>query len=344
MTDAEPMLTANLPGVGGRIKVQLEDFEVEELPAYSPVGTGPHLYLWLEKRDLGAEYFLRELAKRLEIRPGDIGTAGMKDRRAVTRQWVSVPESAEARLPQLDCDNIRVITVSRHGNKLRPGHLRGNRFYILVRDVFADAAARAAPILHRLTTEGLPNYYGEQRFGRDGDNAQLGLKLLRGEPVGRISPFLRKLALSAVQSLLFNQCLANRIRDGLMRTVLLGDVLSKWPAGGMFTSTEPQVDQPRLDARELVIAGPMFGKKTFPSAGAVAERETAVLQASGLSIAMFRGFGQLLEGTRRHYFVYPDDVQCEAVPEGLRLAFSLPAGSYATVMLREVIKASIEAA
>lgn len=344
MTDAEPMLTANLPGVGGRIKVQLEDFEVEELPAYSPVGTGPHLYLWLEKRDLGAEYFLRELAKRLEIRPGDIGTAGMKDRRAVTRQWVSVPESAEARLPQLDCDNIRVITVSRHGNKLRPGHLRGNRFYILVRDVFADAAARAAPILHRLTTEGLPNYYGEQRFGRDGDNAQLGLKLLRGEPVGRISPFLRKLALSAVQSLLFNQCLANRIRDGLMRTVLLGDVLSKWPAGGMFTSTEPQVDQPRLDARELVIAGPMFGKKTFPSAGAVAERETAVLQASGLSIAMFRGFGQLLEGTRRHYFVYPDDVQCEAVPDCLRLAFSLPAGSYATVMLREVIKASIEAA
>src|SRR3954447_14952824 len=98
-----PFLT-DLPGTGGSIKEQIDDFEVEEIPAYEPSGTGEHLYLWIEKRDLGAEFFVRQIAQRLNIRPGDIGTAGMKDRKAVTRQWVSVPASAESRLDQLNGD------------------------------------------------------------------------------------------------------------------------------------------------------------------------------------------------------------------------------------------------
>jgi tRNA pseudouridine13 synthase len=338
MSRDEPLLTPDLPGIGGRIKVELDDFEVEEIPAYVPSGAGSHLYLWLEKRDFGGEFFLRELSKWLGVRPGDIGTAGLKDRRAVTRQWVSVPESAESHVPQIDCDNIRVLEVSRHNNKLRPGHLRGNRFRVLIRDVEPDAATRATAILDRISTNGLPNYYGDQRFGRDGDNAELGMKQLRGEAVGRLNPFMRKMSLSAVQSMLFNECLAGRLRDGVLRTVLPGDVLAKWPAGGMFTSTDAVVDQPRLDAREVVPAGPMFGKKTFSAAGVVAEREAAVLAGHGLTTESFHGFGQLLDGTRRHYFVYVDDLCCEPDANGLRLTFSLPAGSYATVLLREVMK------
>src|SRR4051812_45324964 len=97
-----PLLTAELPGIGGRIKTGPEDFEVEEVPAYEPSGTGPHPYLWGQKRDLGADFFRRRVAERLGVRPDDVGTAGMKDRRAVTRQWVSVPESAEPRLKELD--------------------------------------------------------------------------------------------------------------------------------------------------------------------------------------------------------------------------------------------------
>src|SRR3954451_15181057 len=116
-----PLLTADLPGIGGRIKSQSEDFEVEELPAYPPSGSGEFLYLWIEKRDMGAEYFTRQVARRLDIPTSEVGTAGLKDRRAITRQWVSVPGNIEDRLTSLEGDGIRVLQVSRHGNKLRPG-------------------------------------------------------------------------------------------------------------------------------------------------------------------------------------------------------------------------------
>src|SRR5688572_29983699 len=125
-----PLLTPELPGVGGRIKAQPEDFEVEEVPAYLPSGEGDHLFLWVQKRGLGAEYFLRQVARRLGVASEDVGSAGLKDRHAVTRQWLSVPSSAESRLKELDGDGITLLSSSRHGNKLRPGHLRGNRFRI----------------------------------------------------------------------------------------------------------------------------------------------------------------------------------------------------------------------
>ena len=201
-------MTADLPGIGGRIKVNPEDFEVEEIPAYEPAGEGDHLFLWIEKRGMGAEYFTRQVAQRLGVPVGAIGTAGMKDRHAVTRQWVSAPVEAEARLPQLEGEGLRVLRVSRHGNKLKAGHLHGNRFRILIREPnpVSDLADRVTAIVERLRQNGLPNFYGPQRFGRDGETLHLGLALLRGEPPptftsGRRpnlrSPFLRKLVLSA---------------------------------------------------------------------------------------------------------------------------------------------------
>src|SRR5206468_5263785 len=150
-----PLLTADLPGIGGRIKAAPEDFEVEEIPAYEPSGAGDFLYLWVEKRGMGAEYFARQVARRLDIPPGEVGTAGLKDRRAVTRQMVSVPASCADRVGALDGDGIRVLRVGRHGNKLKPGHLHGNRFRILVRDADPAAPERLAPILRRLHDEGL---------------------------------------------------------------------------------------------------------------------------------------------------------------------------------------------
>ena len=215
-----PLWTADLPGSGGRIKSVPEDFEVEEIPAYQPCGSGDFLYLWIEKRDLGAEYFIRQVATRLELPPGEVGTAGMKDRRAVTRQMVSVPAAAEERLGQLEGDGLRVLNVSRHGNKLKPGHLHGNRFRILVRDVHPETPQRLGPLLERLRRDGLPNFYGPQRFGRDGETGRLGFGLLRTAPRREPrSPFLRKLALSAAQSALFNLSLSHRLQDGLLRTV-----------------------------------------------------------------------------------------------------------------------------
>jgi tRNA pseudouridine13 synthase len=344
-----PLLTTDLPGIGGRIKAAPEDFEVEEIPAYEPSGTGDFLYLWVEKRGLGADYFSRQVARRLEIAPGEVGTAGLKDRHAVTRQWVSVPVAAADRLDRLDGDGIRVLNVSRHGNKLKAGHLRGNRFRILVRDVVPEARGddRLARILERLRREGVPNFYGPQRFGRDFETLKLGLALLRGEPAppsasGRRqnlrSPFLRKLVLSAAQSAVFNCYLARRLADGLLRRVLDGDVMAKWPFGGLFVATDAPREQARFDARETVSAGPIFGRKTFPADGAAQRRETAVLADAGLSPGSFAGFGKLVQGTRRHNLIYVDDLSAEAEVEGVRLTFTLPAGSYATVLLREVMK------
>jgi tRNA pseudouridine13 synthase len=335
---APPLSTADLPGIGGRIKAEPEDFEVEEIPAYQPSGQGDYLYLWVEKRGMGAEYFVRQVGRRLDLPAGAVGTAGLKDRHAVTRQMVSVPAAAEAQLSRLEGDGIRVLSVSRHGNKLKPGHLHGNKFRILVRGVVTEAGHRLPALVERLRWDGLPNFYGPQRYGRDGETGWLGLALLRQEKPSPRNPFLRKLALSAAQSALFNHYLTNRVTDGLLRRVLAGDVLAKWPFGGMFVAEDVAREQERFDRREVVTAGPIFGRKTFAAAGAAAEREVATLDAACLTPAALRGFGKLLQGTRRHNLIYVADLAGQVEEEGVRLSFVLPAGSYATVLLREIMK------
>jgi tRNA pseudouridine13 synthase len=343
-----PLLTGELPGIGGRIKQFPEDFEVEELPSYEPCGSGSHLYLWVEKRDLGAEFFIRQVARRLGISATEVGTAGLKDRHAVTRQMVSVPDVGSERLAQLEGDGIRLLRVSRHGNKLRPGHLRGNRFRVLVRGVVPAASERLPPLLARLQALGFPNYYGPQRFGRDGETVQLGLALLRGgrkpeDAAARRtlrSGFLRRLALSAGQAALFNHYLGCRLANGLLYKVLSGDVMAKRPFGGLFVAADLPREQARFDERETMHTGPIFGRKMFATAGDAAAREAVCLDMAGLQADSFLGFGKLLQGTRRHNLVYADDLTAEQEPEGIRLTFSLPAGSYATVLLREIMKDS----
>jgi tRNA pseudouridine13 synthase len=336
-----PLSTADLPGIGGRIKHIPEDFEVEEIPAYEPSGQGDFLYLWMEKRDMGAEYFVRQLARRLDIPPGEVGSAGLKDRHAVTRQMVSVPLRVEAQLDRLNGDGMKLLKVSRHSNKLRPGHLHGNRFRILVRDVVAEAAQRLGPLLERIGRQGFPNYYGPQRFGREGETLKMGLALLRGETTKRLSPFLRKLALSAAQSGLFNHYLAQRLSDGLLHRILAGDVMSKRPFGGLFVVDDIAREQERFDSAETVHTGPIFGRKTFPASGEAAAREAAALTAAGLTPANFAGFGKLLQGTRRHNLVFPAELAGQVESCGVRLTFILPAGSYATVLLGEIMKTDV---
>jgi tRNA pseudouridine13 synthase len=335
-----PLFTADLPGVGGRIRVRDADFEVEEVPSYEPSGSGDHLYLWVEKRGMAPEFFARTIAQRLGTHPGNIGTAGLKDRHAVTRQWVSIPKECEPNLKKLDGDGIRVLKTGLHTNKLKPGHLRGNRFCILIRDAKREVSAEA--ILDRIRSQGLPNFYGPQRFGRDGGTVDLGFQCLAGKAPRRIRPFLFRFALSAVQSLLFNDYLARRLHDGLFRTVLEGDAMAKWPTGGMFIAKDVAAEQARFDARETVTAGPMFGRKTYPTEGPAAEREATVLRDYKMSPASFAGFGKLVLGTRRHNLIYLDDLTSTWEPGGLRLSFTLPAGSYATVLLAEVMKTRLD--
>ncbi|MFO1096230.1 MAG: tRNA pseudouridine(13) synthase TruD, partial [Planctomycetaceae bacterium] len=136
--EIDPFLTADLPGIGGLLKQSPDDFVVEEIPAYVPSGEGEHLFLWVEKRDLSAEQLHARISRVLQISRNDVGIAGLKDRRAVTRQFVSVPAKSAARIADIDCPELRVLSATPHRNKLRTGHLRGNRFEILVRDVCPD--------------------------------------------------------------------------------------------------------------------------------------------------------------------------------------------------------------
>jgi tRNA pseudouridine13 synthase len=331
-----PLLTADLPGIGGRIRDRPEDFEVEEIPAYAPSGSGDFLYLWLEKKGMGAEYFTHEIARRLQIRPADIGLAGLKDRWAITRQMVSVPRQCEGQLPALEGDGLRLLSVTRHTNKLRSGHLRGNRFRVAIRDANVDAASLDA-LLERLRRLGVPNYYGPQRFGRGGETAQIGLAMLHRES-RRAKSFLRKLALSAVQSLLFNDYLARRMADGLLHRILPGDVQSKRGTGGLFVALDQGREQERFDTGETVPTGPIFGRKMMPALGEAGEREAAVLADAKIESQAFQGFGKLLQGTRRHNLVFPEQLTWEPDQGVVRLHFALPAGAYATVLLKEVMK------
>lgn len=338
-----PFLTSDLPGIGGRLKQRPEDFLVEELPAYEPCGEGEHLFLWIEKTDVAADELARQIARALCISPRDIGTAGLKDRRALTRQYVSVPASCEAGIGRIETDRIHVLRSLRHRNKLRTGHLWGNRFSILVRDLDADAVARAAPIAEAINRLGFPNYYGEQRFGREKETLRVGLELLQGK-VGpeSIAParrrFLLRMSLSAVQSALFNVVLAERLRDSLFSTVLPGDVMQVAASGGQFVAIDAAAEQQRFDSRQILLTGPIFGPRMTAPQHEPAAREGRVLSAWGLSPEHFTRFAKLTSGTRRPLVVWPDALRVENESDGLRFDVRLPSGVYATTLLREFLK------
>ncbi len=337
-----PRLTADLPGAGGAVR-ELEDFVVEELPAYLPCGEGEHCLALVEKRGLTTPQAIERICRALGLPPGEAGYAGLKDRAGVTRQWISLQGAAPAALLALQLPDLRVLEAGLHRNKLRTGHLHGNRFVVTLRGAGEDGLARARAVLERLVAEGLPNYYGEQRFGRQGDNAEQGLRLLRGEAVTR-DRFKRRLFVSALQSLLFNQVLARRLGDGGLRTLLGGEVLQRTDSGGCFVSEDRATDEARLRAGELVVTGPICGPRMpLPLEGSPARAlEEAVFAAHGVSPQSFGALGRLARGGRRPLSVPVGQARVEPAPGGagadLVLCFELPAGSYATVLLDEVSK------
>ena len=355
-----PMLTADLPGIAGVLKSVPKDFVVDEIPAYEPSGEGEHLFLWIEKRGVPADQLGRHLATALGISPRELGVAGLKDTHAVTRQFVSVPRSVESRLSAIDTDGIRLLNAKPHVNKLRTGHLRGNRFQILLRQVdepmlerpdVDDRLAGALAIADRLKQTGVPNYFGSQRFGNKNSTLKLGLKLLGEARESKDAPreaqrsnrrFLHRLALSAAQSWMFNQVLAERLSDGLLHQVLLGDIMQVCASGGLFDVRDVAAEQPRFEARTTVVTGPMFGPKMRPALHEPAVRDQRVLAASGLTMDGFRRFGHLAEGTRRPMLIWPNELQVHSTSNGLLFEFSLPSGAYATVVLREFLKSNAE--
>jgi len=174
-------VTAELPGIGGSYKEIPTDFEVEEIPLYPCCGSGEHLYLWIEKSGISTSELISRLARGLHLKENVIGYAGLKDSRALTRQWLSIPAAKEPQLDNLRLNNARILDIQRHTNKLRLGHLAGNRFSICLRQLSTNAVAQTEAILAKLHQCGVPNRFGEQRYGILGNSAVLGHLLLSGD-------------------------------------------------------------------------------------------------------------------------------------------------------------------
>ena len=352
---ALPLLT-NTPGIGGRYRNQPEDFRVEELPCYAASGEGEHALLLVEKRDLTTQQVVELFSRSLGVPDRDIGVAGRKDRFAVTSQYVTVPaRSLDGLNPevvhvQLKLDqalqageSIRIRSVERHRNKLKTGHLAGNRFEIVVRSVKSETALETAlETAQQIEESGFVNYFGEQRFGHSSNTDEDGFRLLRGEKVRRLSRTALRFTLSAVQSRLFNLWASSRVRDGLTHQVLVGDVMQVIRSGGCFTVTEADLarEQDRFENHETVVTGPLQGPKMKPACGVAAQREQDVLQCAGLNGQEFAKVRKVAAGARRACLVRPRDLTVRTQDEeALAFSFSLPPGAYATCLLREFLKA-----
>lgn len=328
----------------GRYKVEPDDFVVDEVPAYEPVGDGTHVWLWLEKRGLSTLDVIDDLARKLQRHARSFGVAGLKDARSISRQWLSIEHVDERAVTGLvggDGDSgYRVLRVSRHHNKLRLGHLRGNRFTIVLRGTGPDDAATARQNLAELARLGVPNYFGEQRFGKRGANLQKGLELLRGRGMQQAARRMPRrvfgLVLSAVQSEVFNRVVHKRLAT--LGAVQPGDLLQLHRNGAVFQSEQVDVEQTRADALELSPTGPMPGPEMMRPSGDVLELERRALEELELNEAAFSDlpFG-LSRGERRALRMPLHNPEVRAVDAGVELRFTLPRGGYATSVLRELL-------
>ena len=341
-----PYLTADLPGTAGVLRATVDDFFVDEVPAYPPAGHGDHVLARIEKRGLTTRDAVAQIARALSVAERDVGVAGMKDRHAVTRQWISLPPpTAPEAVLALALPDLRVLEAARHPHKLRTGHVRANQFVLRVTGTRTSpaAAASARAILDQLAAPpGAPNWYGEQRFGRDGDNAARGRAIVLGERPPRDKK-LARLLVSALQSELFNAWLVARLDAGLYARVIAGDVLHK-RGGGQFVCEDVETDQRRLEAGELVVTGPMFGERMRrpPDGTQAAAREAEILAAAGLAPDAFAAVRALAEGTRRDATIEVGAVHVAELPDdhALEVGFTLPGGAYATAVMREVMKST----
>ena len=337
----DPYLTASTPGIGGRIRSTPEDFQVVERPLYVPCGTGEHLYVRVTKRDFSTPDLVRRLSSTLGIKVRAIGVAGLKDARAVTTQMVSLHGVEADRLSRIPTDDrlLAIEVLGRHRNRLRTGHHAGNTFRLVIRDVAHHAQETVPHIVEMLVRRGVPNYFGPQRQGREGDNYRTGAALLvdkdRREKMSRAK---RMWYLNSYQSYLFNRMLAKRI-DRIDR-ILTGDWAMKLDNGACFLVEDAAREQPRADRFEISPTGILFGSRVSWAAGEAGEIEQAVLAEEGttreqlVQAAKVCGF----RGERRSLRIRLLELEWSLEGSAVTLSFALPPGAYATSVLRELMK------
>ncbi|WP_221801706.1 tRNA pseudouridine(13) synthase TruD [Oceanobacter mangrovi] len=300
------------------LKSQPEDFLVVELPLSEPCGEGEHVWLWIEKRGANTAFVAEELARYAAVKEMDVGFAGLKDRHAVTSQWFSIylPKGETPDFMALEHPEFRVLRQQRHNKKLRRGDLLGNRFEIALRN-FSGNRELVEQNLQAVASSGFPNYFGDQRFGHGGGNIESGIRMLKREMRVR-NPKKKGLYLSAVRSWLFNQVLAERVRQGNWLQRLEGDV----------------------ETDNGLPSGPQWGRGKSLVTGELEQLEHAVLAAHADILDALEHAG--LQQERRTLVVKPDAMNWQWREEAdnsltLVVRFCLGAGYYATSLLKEVL-------
>ncbi len=329
------------PPLCGRIRCAPEDFIVIEELGWQPDGSGEHVFLYVRKSGQNTDWVARRLAEVCEVRADAVSYAGLKDRHAVTEQWFSVQmPGREAPMPcgftgSRGIDGVEVLAVTRNSRKLRRGALAGNRFRIVVRELDGPPAA----VLDRLpaiAARGVPNWFGEQRFGRDGGNLERARRLLAGTLRER-DRHKRGLYLSAARSHLFNRYLAARIIDGSWDQALPGEVLMLDGSHSVFACPQPDATiLERLARHDLHPSGPLWGAGESLATAAALAGETALAAAETQLCAGLAAEG--LKQERRALRLVPAQLHGEVIGEAaVQFEFTLPAGAYATTVLHELV-------
>lgn len=324
------------PTINASIKVVPEDFIVEEILSFEPTGSGEHKFVHIEKWGENTDFIARQIARFTGIKARDIGFAGLKDRHGLTKQWFSVqlPGKGDPDWSSFKGEGFRVIGHTQNDRKLRRGALKGNRFTLRVR-LIDPADYDLESRLQSVSEGGVPNYFGPQRFGRHGDNVEKALEML-DTPDQRMSPHIRGILLSSVRSEIFNQILASRVRMGNWNQGIAGDIFM-FPDSKSHFSADPfsTETRSRIDAHQIHPSGPLVGKTPSIAGDVAGQIESEVMETqsrlvSGLAAAD-------LESQRRPYRLVPEDFSWTTLDDGdLQLRFNLPAGSYATTVLREL--------
>lgn len=325
------------PTIQGRLRVTPEDFQVREELDFALDGAGEHVWLWVRKRGANTEWVAKRLAERANVAPGAVSYAGLKDRHAVTEQWFSVhlPGQADPDWYTDPHPDFTVVNAVRHSRKLRRGALSGNTFRVTLRDVEGDPVELAAR-LEIIAMAGVPNYFGEQRFGREAGNLARAEAMLSGREKVR-DRHQRGLYLSAARSALFNAVLAQRVIDGTWNVALPGEVLMLAGSHSIFIIDEVDATiRQRVTVGDIHPTGPLWGVGELRSRDAVQEQEKAVVA----TLPIFRdGLAAAgLEQERRALRLLIKEAKL-GFPESRTavLDFRLPAGAYATTVLRELI-------
>ncbi len=319
----------------GQIKASTDDFIVDERLSFEPEGMGEHAFLQIEKRGENTDYVARLLARFAGVRQRDVSFAGKKDRHAKTTQWFSVwlPGKDDPEWHDIETETIKIKRVTRHARKLKRGVLAGNDFKIVISQWQGNKEAMDNQ-LQLIKAQGFPNYFGLQRFGHQGQNITKAVEFFQGKKVKREQ---RSIYLSAARSYLFNEILAKRVSEGNWNQAISGDVCM-FDCSNSFFTTEGIDDsiQKRINTGDIHPAGLLFGKQNSEAKGDALAIEQIIITATPELTEGLINKG--LETGRRAFRVFPTNLEWEFLQEDkILLSFSLPAGSYATSLLRELV-------